>query len=377
MKPLFRTIGALLAVVGAAVASSGALAAPTAGHVYVNDNTAGTNTVAAFDRNADGTLTEVAGSPFATGGAGTGNGIGSQGALQRTSDGRYLLAVDAGSNQISVLKIKPDGSLQTVGRPISSGGVEPVSIAVHGDLVYVANAGDGGSNYTGFTINAGGDLRPLADSTFALPDGSQPGDVLFNSTGTILAGTRVNTSLIDSFAVGRDGRLTAAAGSPFPAQGIGPFGSEFRPTDASQLFVSNAHNGGNAGTVSAFSVAADGALSSIGTSPYPDLQPAPCWVEISGDGNYLFAVNTAGPSISSYSIAATGALTLLGSTPFASPAGVGPEDARLSPDGQNLFVVDTAADALSGFAVSGGDLAELPSRTPLPAGAAPFGIVVT
>jgi 6-phosphogluconolactonase len=376
VKPLYRTIVVLFAVVGAAVASSGALAAPTAGHVYVNDNTAGTNTVAAFDRNADGTLTEIAGSPFATGGAGTGHGIGSQGALQRTSDGRYLLAVDAGSNQISVLKIKPDGSLQLVDTA-SSGGIEPVSVAVHDDLVYVANAGDGGSNYTGFTINAGGDLRPLAGSTVALPDGSQPGDVLFNGTGTILAAARVNTSLIDSFVVGRDGRLTAAAGSPFPAQGVGPFGSEFRPTDPSQLFVSNAHNGGNAGTVSAFSVAGDGVLSSIGTSPYPDLQPAPCWVEISQDGSYLFTVNTAGPSISSYSIAATGALTLLGSTPFAIPVGVGPEDARLSPDGESLFVVDTAADALSAFAVSGGDLTELSARTPLPAGAAPFGIVVT
>jgi 6-phosphogluconolactonase len=275
-----------------------------------------------------------------------------------------------------VLKIKPDGSLQLVDTA-SSGGIEPVSVAVHDDLVYVANAGDGGSNYTGFTINAGGDLRPLAGSTVALPDGSQPGDVLFNGTGTILAAARVNTSLIDSFVVGRDGRLTAAAGSPFPAQGVGPFGSEFRPTDPSQLFVSNAHNGGNAGTVSAFSVAGDGVLSSIGTSPYPDLQPAPCWVEISQDGSYLFTVNTAGPSISSYSIAATGALTLLGSTPFANPIGVGPEDARLSPDGESLFVVDTAADALSAFAVSGGDLTELSARTPLPAGAAPFGIVVT
>jgi 6-phosphogluconolactonase len=377
VKALHRTFVALLAVAGAAVASAGgAFAAPTAGHVYVNDNTAGTNTVAAFDRNADGSLTEIPGSPFATRGAGTGHAIGSQGALQRTADGRYLLAVDAGSNQVSVLKIKPDGRLQTVGA-VSSGGIEPVSIAVHDDLVYVANAGDGGSNYTGFTINAGGDLRPLAGSTVALPDGSQPGDVFFNGTGTILAGTRVNTSLIDSFVVGRDGRLTAAPGSPFAAQGVGPFGSEFRPTDPSQLFVSNAHNGGNAGTVSAFSVAGDGVLSSIGTSPYPDLQPAPCWIEISHDGNYLFAVNTAGPSISRYSIAASGALTLIGSTPFANPVGVGPEDARLAPDGQNLFVVDAAADALSGFAVAGGDLTELPARTPLPAGATPFGIVVT
>src|SRR5579862_6377043 len=167
-----------IAVAAAIVAGSDTAASGVVGHVYVNDNTAGTNTIAAFDRHADGTLTPVHGSPFAAGGAGTGSGIGSQGALQITSDGRYLLAADAGSNQISVLRIKPDGGLTPVsGSPVSSGGNEPVSIAVHGGLVYVANAGNGGSDYTGFTLNAGGHLRPLAGPTVSLPDGSSPGDV--------------------------------------------------------------------------------------------------------------------------------------------------------------------------------------------------------
>src|SRR5437660_588291 len=132
--------------------AAGAPAAPpdVVGHVYVNDNTAGTNTVAAFDRHSDGTLTPLHGSPFAIGGAGTGHGIGSQGALQLSGDGRYLLAADAGSNQVSVLRIKPDGELTRVGgSPVSSGGADPVSIAVNGNLVYVANAGNRGSNYTG------------------------------------------------------------------------------------------------------------------------------------------------------------------------------------------------------------------------------------
>ena len=79
------------------------------GQVYVNDNTAGVNTVAGFDRHADGSLTPISGSPFAIGGAGTGHGVASQGSLQLSADGRYLLAVDAGSNQISVLRIKPHG----------------------------------------------------------------------------------------------------------------------------------------------------------------------------------------------------------------------------------------------------------------------------
>jgi 6-phosphogluconolactonase len=368
-----------LALAGASSASASASHAPgVIGQLYVNDNTAGVNTISAFDRHADGTLSPIPGSPFRTDGAGTGKGIGSQGALQESSDGRYLLAVDAGSSQISVLRILPGGQLGHVGRgAVSSDGAEPVSIAVNGSLVYVANAGNGGSNYTGFTLNPGGHLRALAGSTVPLPEGSGPGDVLFNSNGASLVGVRVTTSLIDSFVVGADGRLTAAPRSPFAAQGAGPFGSEFRPTDPSQLFVSNAHGGPGAGTVSAFSVAGDGTLTSIGSSPFPDEQTAPCWVEISHDGRFLFTVNTASSTISRYSIAAEGSLALLGSTPLNSP-GVGAFDARLAPDGNTLWTVEDGARAVSGFSVVGGELTGLSSSlTPLPTNAAPFGIVVT
>jgi hypothetical protein len=61
-------------------------------------------------------------------------------------------------------------------------GIEPVSIAVHDHLVYVANAGAGGSNYTGFTFNPGGHLRTIAGSTVSLPDGCSLGDVLSTAT---------------------------------------------------------------------------------------------------------------------------------------------------------------------------------------------------
>jgi 6-phosphogluconolactonase len=366
---------AVIAVPGTASAAVGA--SPVVGHVYVNDNTAGTNTIGVFDRHADGTLTPHAGSPFAAGGAGTGAGLASQGALQISPNGRFLLAVDAGSNQISVLRIKPGGSLRQVpGGIISSGGVLPVSVAIHRALVYVANAGTGGSNYTGFRLGRGGRLHPLAGSAVNLPDGSQPGDVLFNSTGTKLAGTRIGTSQIDSFTV-HHRRLTAAPGSPFPAQGLGPFGSEFRPTNPRQLFVSNAHDGAGAGTVSAFRDSANGTLTSIGSSPFADNQTAPCWVEITPDGRFLFTTNTASGTISRYWISPRGRLRLLGSTP-ARGTGVGVVDLRLSPDSRFLYVDEIGAGAVAAFTVHGGNLTELASSpAALPAGAAPAGIVVT
>ena len=205
-----------------------------------------------------------------------------------------------------------------------------------------------------------------------------PGDVLFNGTGTKLVGTEVGPSRIDSFTVGSDGRLTAAPGSPFPAQGLGPFGSEFRPTNPDQLFVSNAHNTApNSGTVSAFRDHRNGRLSPVNGSPFADGQMAPCWVEISHDGQLLFTVNTATGSVSSYQIAANGALTLLGSTPI-SGTNVGAVDARLSPDGGFLYVDESAVGKVAAFTVSGGSLTELStSPFPLPAGAAPAGIVVS
>jgi len=347
------------------------------GYLYVNDNTARTNTIAGFARRPDGSLAPLPGSPFRAGGAGTGAAIGSQGALQETSNGRYLLAVDAGSDQVSVMRIWPGGRLSLVSRPVFSGGSEPVSIAVHRNLVYVANAGTT-TNFAGFTINFAGMLRPLARSTVRLPAGSLPGDVLFNGTGTILAGTLVDSSQIVTYTVGASGRLTAAPTSPRAAQATGPFGSEFRPTNPYQLFVSNAHAGANLGTVSAFRAAANGNLRSIGSSPFPDLQTAPCWVEITHDGRYLFAVNTAVPSISRYAINWDGSLRLLGSTVFNYPTGLAPQDARLSPDGRLLYVVGTGERKVSGFAVRGGNLTELTSSpTSLPANSAPFGIVVT
>jgi len=348
------------------------------GHVYLDDNTTGANTIGAFDRYADGSLSPVPGSPFSAGGAGTGAGLASQGAIQISSDGHYLIAVDAGSNQISVLKIKADGALDLVpGGLVSSGGTTPVSVAVHDGLVYVANASAHDPNYTGFTLNAGGQLRPLAGSTVSLPDNSEPGDVTFNSTGNILIGARVNTSEIDSFAVGANGLLTPSADSPIPAQATGPFGSEFNPTDPSQLFVTNAHAGAGLGSVSAFSVADDGALSSIGGSPFANGQSGTCWVEISHDGKYLFAVNTGSGEISSYAIAHDGALTLLGNTPVSQSGGVGAVDARLSPDGSTLYVNESRADAVAAFSVDGGTLTELSSSpTSLPSGALPAGIVV-
>jgi len=105
---VFRFVLRLAAIGGSAVLAATAFASAPLSvsaathetHVYVNDNTAGANTIAAFTINGDGSLTPVPGSPFATGGAGKGALVGSQGSIQATADGRFVIAVDAGSNEV-------------------------------------------------------------------------------------------------------------------------------------------------------------------------------------------------------------------------------------------------------------------------------------
>jgi 6-phosphogluconolactonase len=181
--------------------------------------------------------------------------------------------------------------------------------------------------------------------------------------------------MIDSFVVLPGGRLLAAHGSPFTGQGLGQLGAEFSPANPFQLFVSNAHNGTGLGTVSAYQENVFGQLSPVGASPYPDGQTAPCWVEISHDGRFLFTVNTGSGNISSYAIHRNGSLTLVGS--FAMRSGGAAIDARLSPNGKFLLVDGSGMHIVSVFAVNGGNLTEVSSSpTPLPAGVtAPSGIV--
>ena len=363
--------GSLLAaaagIFGVPAAASASTPSPVVGYTYIDGNTATANTIDGYARHADGSLTALAGSPFAAGGAGLGTGLASQGAIQVTSDGRYLLAADAGSNQISVLRLTAGGVPVLAGQPVSSDGIKPVSVAVSpSGLVYVANSGTD-SNYTGFRLSPFGALTPVAGSTYTVPDSSGLGDVFFNAFGDHLIGTRTGTSLIDSFLVLPGGRLLAAPGSPFTGQGLGQLGAEFSPANPSELFVSNAHNGALLGTVSAYRDNLFGQLSPIGSSPYANGQTAPCWVEISHDGRYLFAVNTGSGTISSYSINPAGSLALIGSTPIR--GGGADIDARLSPDGKYLLVDGSGMHFVSVFAVNGGSLTEVPSSpTPLPAG---------
>ena len=77
-----------------------------------------------------------------------------------------------------MLRILGDGPLSLVPRGIvSSGGIRPDSIAVHGRLVYVANSGNGGSNYTGFQLPQWPPRRPSSSGSSLITASSSPAKI--------------------------------------------------------------------------------------------------------------------------------------------------------------------------------------------------------
>ena len=181
-----------------------------AGAVYVLTNQV-ENAIAVFRRTPDGHLT--AAGEFSTGGAGDPVAIppdpptdplASQGALVFGPGNQFLFAVNAGSNQISVLRVRRTGlDLIDV---VDSGGVRPISLTVHEDLLYVLNEG-ATPNITGFTIGGEGTLTPLAGSTQPLIGGTaaDPAQVSFNGDGTLLVVTEKLGNRLDTYIVGQNG----------------------------------------------------------------------------------------------------------------------------------------------------------------------------
>jgi len=334
------------------------------GAVYVLTNSAAGNAVAIFERAADGSLTP-AGSA-ATGGLGTGSGLGSQGSLGLSENGRWLFAVNAGSNEVSVLAVRHN-DLDLVDK-VSSGGTMPISLASNGRLLYVLNAG-GTPNITGFTVAGNGSLSPLSNSTRPLSgSGVGPAEVAFSPDGVLLVVTEKNTNKIDTYRIGHDGRATGP--NVQASAGITPFGFAFGKHN--QLVVSEAFGGAaNASAASSYALSDDGALQVISASS-PTHQTAACWTAVSKDGRYAYTTNAGSGSVSGYRIAHDGSLTLLNADGRTGDTGAGssPIDAIFSGNGRYLYVLTNGTHGIAAFQMhEDGSLTAVPGASGLPVGA--------
>ena len=356
---------ALLAATGLTIGAVGVAAGPTAaagspGAVYVLSNDAAGNAVLVFDRESEGAL--VAAGSVPTGGLGSGGGLGTQGAVVLSQSGRWLLAVNAGSDDISLFSIRR-------GRPMlvdteSSGGDMPVSVTVHRRVVYVLNGAD--DTISGFRIRGGG-LKPIAGSTRDLSGTGVGGaQVEFTPDGDQLVVTEKNTNLIDVFPVNRHGQ----AGAPVtnPSNGVTPFG--FAQDNRGRLIVSNANGGApDASSLTSYAVNSDGTVDSL-DGPVATNQTAACWVVVTRNGRYAYTTNTGSASITGYRIGRNGSLTRLDDDGVTATTQAGPIDFDLTRNSRYLYTLNDGSDSISIHRVSGdGGLEPVGVVTGLPAAA--------
>jgi 6-phosphogluconolactonase (cycloisomerase 2 family) len=313
-------------------------------YVYTESNQTsadGGNAVLGYWVGPGGTLTSIG--SFATGGDGTGAGLGSQGAVTLTDGGNGLLVVNAGSNTVSYFRILSNGDLWLVDAA-PSGGTDPVSVAAHGRWVEVLNQG---SNTVAGLVLAGNALVPSSHSAVALSTAAAtPVQIGFTPSGAHVIVTEKVSSSIDTFNVTSDGRLVGLR--HIASTGTAPYGFGF--SAGGEAIVSDAGGGaGGASAATSYRVGAVGVLHPI--SEVGESQSAACWLVVNGAGDRAYLANAASGTVSSYNIGPGGRLVLRSA--IAATVGVHPIDEVI---GGGWFFVLTTTEIASAPVTAGGDL---------------------
>jgi hypothetical protein len=300
-------------------------ASDTSQFVYVESNlpAANANSVYAFRRGSDGNLKPVAGSPFLTGGAGvqySGPNLGPLDSDQEviTNPQQTLLfAVNAGSDSIAVFHICDDGSLKPVeGSPFPSGGNDPVSLALDGNILFIANqSGDFARpstilpNYTLMRVAGDGTLTPISDdtndtsrpfqATVSVAGGTSPSQAYFPPGTNLLFGDDFLGGLLQPFRTDGSGKLHALPPIALPASEFGattprlPLGLWSNPKQPI-LYVGYV----TANKMGVYRYSNEGALTFLRT--VPNAGQGICWIRVNKSGTRIYTTDTTTNQVSVY-----------------------------------------------------------------------------
>jgi 6-phosphogluconolactonase (cycloisomerase 2 family) len=316
------------------------------------------NEIIVFERAADGSLSARESVP--TGGAGSGDGLGSQGALAVSPSGDFVYVVNAGSHQLSAFRIYDD-HLALVDL-VPSGGDRPVSVTASDDHVYVVHAGTSGG-VQGFDAD-GGALTPISGGARPLSgSGSGPAQLGLTPAGDALIVTEKATNSLLTYWVAPDGSLSEATVTA--SEGNTPFGFDFAPDGT--LVVSEAF-GGNAGESAASSYTIGGVEPEVISSSVPSGQTAACWLLIA-QGTFAYTTNTASNTISGYHLDSDGMIALFDDDGETAILGAdnSPLDMALSSNHDFLYVLNGKSDVIMGFSIDAdGGLDKMDDELPIP-----------
>ena len=319
------------------------------GNVFVMTGTATDprgNEVAMFNRSENGQL-ELVGF-FPTDGVSAGpaptttvfggdvpanaDGHASQHSLIVSPDKRCLFVVNAGSNTVTSFQVFPRRGLRRVS-VLDSGGVFPVSLTLHDQVLYVLNSGFEGS-ITGYNVSAGCSLHPngshrsLAafNDAFASPEPNEvvttPAQLAFTPDGRKLVlsvkggpnddpalhfgGRIVIYALTASGQILSDGVATQFSMGPGGIGGRdgngGPFSFVFSPHG--HLIVTQV----NSFTVSSYRIEDDNTVTPI-SGPLPTSTDFPCWIVLHEDTAFIASFGTIAGVLNTNSVDGPGIIT--------------------------------------------------------------------
>jgi len=315
-------------------------ATPGPGLLFTATNAAAGNRVVVFRRAPEGTITEA--QSILTGGLGSGDELASQGSMLLSGDERFLLVVNAGSNDISVFRVD-NGQLTLTDREPSQGG-RPISVTMSNGLVYVLNGGSPNS-LMGFNLSASGQLVPAAGSARSLNEiQTGPAEIGISPDGNWLVVTEKMTNLIDVFPIQANGQLGRENSQP--SSGVTPFGFAFH---SGQLIVSEAFGSSpNAGAVSSYSIGANGTLTPISASS-PTHQTASCWIALPDSQAWTYTTNTGSQSVTGFRVSPGGALDILDASGVTTKTGKQPTDVAFAQHTRFMYVLDSGDGTISAY----------------------------
>lgn len=325
--------------------------------VYIMTNSADCNQIAAFRRNPNGLLTFA--DLYETQGRGIGtkevssatpndgiDTLASQGSISLSYDRRFLFAVNAGSSSITSFRIGNNGELTFID-VIPSGGLQPNSLDVCDNFLYVSNVGSTenkfNSNITGFYVDREGHLNNITGSTQPLSTpNAQPARVLFSPDGRQIIVSELTTNRLSVFEVYKDGTVSEPIINN--SNGLGPFGSYFTPSGI--LLV--AESGSNA--LSSYALTKNGVLDVVSSS-IGNGQMATCWVVTTPNGAFAYTSNAGNGTVSIYHTYRNGSLSILESVYSTQDAKGVPIDNGVSRDGRYFYVLNGNQGSISVFRI--------------------------
>lgn len=329
--------------------------------IYVAGNSSGANSVLTYTRDAAGTLALTA--TTATGGSGSGIDNDSGGnSIYLDRDTNLLYVVNTGSDSISLFYAEADGSLNLLD-VTASGGVNPISLAVNYDVMFVLNAGEAGTpaNIKGFQIAEGRFVEISGAEAFlttALPGACK---IQYAPGGNLVTVTEKDTGVISNFVL--DANLVPTLVSTASA-GATPSGFDY--TSSGLLIVAERFaDAAGAGSVSSYVFSEAGVGTTISSSTALG-QSETNSVKTLISGSYALVTNSGSNNVSVVAIGSDGSLSTTGET---ETTGSIPSEIVTTDDEAFAYVLNTGDDSISSFTYSSGNLTALSSITGLPTSA--------